>query len=148
MAKRRKQTATRTQTKIVRVSAPRAAAPIVVRTQSRAPVKHRRRSGHRVAGGGGGLTGKHIMGVVIGGALLGWIEKNYGPKLPSVPVLGVKGTIAIGAYFAHKNGMAREITRDVCIAAASTAGYQLGLQGKVSGDVDGDDYVNGVAAQV
>lgn len=89
------------------------------------------------------------MGVVIGGAILGWVEKNYGAKLPSVPVLGVKGTIAIGAYFAHKNGMAREITRDVCIAAASTAGYQLGLQGKVSGEVDGDDYVSGaVAAQV
>lgn len=90
------------------------------------------------------------MGIVIGGALLGWIEKNYGAKLPVIPVLGTKGTIAIGAYFAHKQGMARDITRDVCIAAAATAGYQLGREGKVSGeDIDGDDYISGaVAAQV
>lgn len=91
------------------------------------------------------------MGVVIGGALLGWIEKNYGTRLPSVPMLGVKGSIAIGAYVAHKQGMAREITRDICIAAAATAGYQMGKEGKVSGDgVDGDvmGEVMGVAAQV
>jgi hypothetical protein len=147
MAKKRK-TATRTQTKIIRMNAPRAAAPIVVRTSSsparRKVVRHRR---SRV-GGAAGLNGKTIAGVVIGGALLGWIEKNYGAKLPVIPVLGTKGTIAIGAYFAHKQGFAREISRDVCIAAAATAGYQLGKEGKVSGDVDGDDYVNGVAAQV
>lgn len=150
MAKKRKKTATGTQTKIIRMNAPRAAAPIVVRTSSvpaRRRVHHRRRS-HVGGGGSGALNGKSIAGVVIGGALLGWIEKNYGAKLPVVPVLGVKGTIAIGAFFAHKQGFAREITRDICIAAAATSGYQLGKEGKVSGDVDGDDYVNGVAAQV
>jgi hypothetical protein len=151
MAKKRRKTATatRTQTKIIRMNAPRAAAPIVVRTSStpaRPKVHHRRRS--HVGGSGGALSGKSIAGVVIGGALLGWIEKHYGAKLPVVPVLGVKGTIAIGAFFAHKQGFAREITRDICIAAAATSGYQLGKEGKVSGDVDGDDYVNGVAAQV
>jgi hypothetical protein len=147
MAKKRP-TAKSTQTKIIRVGTPRAAAPIVVRTSSvpaRRKVHHRR---SRVGGSGGALSGKSIAGVVIGGALLGWIEKNYGAKLPVVPVLGVKGTIAIGAFFAHKQGFAREITRDICIAAAATSGYQLGKEGKVSGDVDGDDYVNGVAAQV
>jgi hypothetical protein len=150
MAKKRK-TATRTQTKIIRMNAPRAAAPIVVRTSS-APIKRRRSGGrrHKVGGGGGSLNGKTIMGVVIGGALLGWIEKNYGAKLPVIPVLGTKGTIAIGAYFAHKQGLAREITRDVCIAAAATAGYQLGKEGKVSGELDGDvmGELDGVAAQV
>lgn len=146
MARKRK-TATRTRTKIIRVGSSRPAAPIVVRTSSvpaRRKVHHRRSKG----GGSGALNGKTIAGVVIGGALLGWIEKNYGAKLPVIPVLGTKGTIAIGAYFAHKQGFAREITRDVCIAAAATAGYQLGKEGKVSGDVDGDDYVSGVAAQV
>lgn len=155
MAKKRK-TATRTTTKIVRVPAPRAAAPIVVRTSS-APVKRRRRSsGGRSRVGGASINGKNIVGIVIGGALLGWIEKNYGPKLPVIPVLGTKGTIAIGAYFAHKQGMARDITRDICIAAAATAGYQLGKEGRVSGDevegydLDGDivPQVGAVAAQV
>ena len=86
MAKKRK-TATRTQTKIIRMNAPRAAAPIVVRTSS-APIKRRRSGGRRhKVGGGGALNGKTIAGVVIGGALLGWIEKNYGAKLPVIPVL-------------------------------------------------------------
>ena len=146
MAKKRK-TATHTQTKIIRMNAPRAAAPIVVRTSS-APVKRKTHHRRSRVGGNAALSGKTIGGVVIGGALLGWIEKNYGAKLPTIPVVGTKGTIAIAAYFAHKQGMAREITRDICIAAAATAGYQLGKEGKVSGDVDGDDYVNGVAAQV
>lgn len=150
MAKKRK-TATRTQTKIIRVGTPRAAAPIInVRS---APLAKRPGKVHhrRGKGGGGALNGKTIAGIVIGGALLGWIEKNYGAKLPVIPVLGTKGTIAIGAFFAHKQGFAREITRDVCIAAAATAGYQLGKEGKVSGDVEGDvdgDVMGGVAAQV
>ncbi len=146
-----KKTKTRTTTRIVRVAAPRAAAPIIRVSAPRAVAK-RRRSRRRVGGGhGSSINGKTITGIVIGGALLGWIEKNYGQKLPVIPVLGTKGTIAIGAFFAHKQGMAREITRDICIAAAATAGYQLGKEGRVSGeDVDGEsDYLNGaIAAQV
>jgi len=103
--------------------------------------------------GGGALNSKNLVGVVVGGALLGWIERYYGAKLPSIPILGVKGSIAIGAYFANKQGIARDITRDVCIAAAATAGYQVGKEGKVSGDdIEGDDniapQVGAVAAQI
>ena len=150
MAKRRK-TATRTTTKIVRVPAPRAAAPIVVKTTA-APVKRRRQGGgrRRSVGGGGGrvLNGKVIGGVILGGALLGWLEKNYGAKFPSVPFVGTKGTIAAIAYFANKQGYLREITADICIAAGATAGYQLGKEGKISGDVDGDNVYGEVVPQV
>ena len=148
MAKRRKSTGG-TTTRIVRVAAPRAAAPIVKVTAPRAaPVKHRRRSRSRV-GGGGTLNSKNLVGVVVGGALLGWVERYYGAKLPSIPILGVKGTIAIGAYFANRQGIARDITRDVCIAAAATAGYQVGKEGKVSGDdVEGYDVDGEIAPQV
>ena len=111
-------------------------------------MKRRRGRGSRSRVGGGALTGKTVIGAIVGGAILGWIEKNYGAKLPTIPVLGVKGTIAGIAYFAHKNRMGGEITRDIAIAAAATAGYQMGKEGKVSGDVDGDDYVHGISAQV
>lgn len=151
MAKRRK-TATRTTTKIVRVPAPRAAAPIVVKTTA-APVRRRRKGGgrRRSVGGGGGrrINAKTFGGVIIGGALLGWLEKNYGSKFPSVPFLGTKGTIAAIAYFANKQGFMPEITADVCIAAGATSGYQLGREGKISGELEGDIVPQvGIAAQV
>jgi hypothetical protein len=88
----------------------------------------------------------------LGGAALGFIEKQF-PNLPSVPVLGRKGTIAIGAYLLSKRGgMGGGIMRDVAIAASVLAGYELGKTGQVTGDVMGDvmgdDDVSGLAAQV
>ena len=86
----------------------------------------------------------------MGGAALGFLEKTF-PNLPTVPFIGRKGTIAIGAYFLHKRGTGGGILRDVAIAAAVLAGYELGKDGKISGEVMGDlaPQVSGnIAAQV
>jgi hypothetical protein len=93
-----------------------------------------------------------MIGAGIGGAVLGFIEKTF-PTLPTVPILGRAGTIAIGAYFlSRQGGMGHGgIVRDVALAAAVVAGYQIGKTGKIAGDVEGDvmgDDVSGIAAQV
>jgi len=91
------------------------------------------------------------MGTAIGGAVLGFIEKQF-PTLPTVPLLGRAGTIALGAHFLSKQGRRSSgIFRDVALAGAAIAGYQLGKEGKVSGeDVSGElaEQVRGIAAQV
>lgn len=88
------------------------------------------------------------MSAGIGGMILGIVEKQF-PNLPTMPVLGRAGTVAAGAYFMSKNGN-HPWLRDVALAAASIAGYQLGTTGKISGDdVMGDDGdIAGLAAQV
>lgn len=153
MAAKKKNPQTRTRTEVIRVSTPKASAPIVIKQPSAVPARRARGKGRRrkSVGGGGGrrINAKTFGGVIIGGALLGWLEKNYGAKFPSIPFLGTKGTIAAIAYFANKNGFMPEISADVCIAAGATSGYQLGKEGKISGDVDGDIVPQvGIAAQV
>jgi hypothetical protein len=50
--------------------------------------------------------------------------------MPTVPIIGKSGTIAIGCYFfGPKSG----IVRDVGLAAAAIAGYSFGKSGVVSG---------------
>lgn len=80
----------------------------------------------------------------LGGAALGFIEKSF-PSLPTLPVIGRKGTIALACYYISKGkGGQHGLLRDVCIAASSIAGYELGSTGKISGNDD----VSGIAAQV
>jgi len=87
-----------------------------------------------------------MAGAALGGALLGFIEKQF-PTLPTVPLIGRKGTIALIAYFvAKKGGTMASIARDVGLAAAAIAGNELGSTGKVSGDIA--DQVHGIASQV
>ena len=133
----------------------RGPAPII-RVQSsapRAPKAKRRRSRGRSKGGGGhaGLTVNHMLATTFGGFALGFINKSF-PSLPTLPIIGRSGTIAIGAYFLakHMGGGASGILRDVAMAGAAVAGFELGTTGKVAGDVDGDlaPQVSGVAAQV
>lgn len=91
-----------------------------------------------------------MVGSAIGGAALGLIEKLV-PDLPTIPIIGRKGTIAIGAYFLHKHGVGGGVLRDVAVAAAVLAGYQLGKEGRIDGDVMGDlaPQVSGnIAAQI
>lgn len=145
MAKRRS-----SSTAIVRAIPVRAPAPIIRIAAPRAPTvkKQRRRRGSSSAG----ITGKTMIGAGIGGAALGFIEKTF-PNLPTVPILGRAGTIALGAYFlSRRGGMGGGIMRDVALAGAVIAGYQIGktgaVAGDVMGDVMGDDDVSGLAAQV
>lgn len=96
-------------------------------------------------------SGKTTIAVGIGGLILGFIEKQF-PTLPTIPILGRAGTIAVGAHFLSKQGgQSSGLLRDVALAGAAIAGYQLGTTGKVSGDdVSGDlaDQVHGIASQV
>lgn len=143
------------RTKVVTVRQP---APVVIREQvaprrrrqstamvvapRAAPVKRRRSVGGS-SSSVGALTPSKLFSVGLGGAIYGYIEKKF-PTLPTLPMIGRSGTIAVISYFVAKNGgMGHSgIVKDVGIAAAAIAGYQLGSTGKVSGDdVVGDDVV-------
>jgi hypothetical protein len=106
-----------------------------------------KRRHHRRAGAS---TGRTMMGAAIGGAVFGFVEKSF-PTLPTLPFLGRAGTVALVCYFLNKKGgMGGSIIRDTGLAAASIAGYELGKDGKISGDdVDGiPAQVRGVSSQV
>ena len=116
---------------------PRAAAPIVIR-QSAPAVKHKpkrhRRHGHK---GGSNLMGlgTTLGGCAVAGGLIGLAEKTgLMDKLPEVPIVGRKGALAIAAYFWAKHGGGGQMARDVAIAAATMAAYQLGKDNKISGE--------------
>jgi hypothetical protein len=115
--------------------APRAAKPIVIR-QSAAPAKHKKRRSHgRRSAGGDALTPTRMFALMLGGAAVGFIQKQF-PNLPSVPVVGKKGTIAIAGYLlAKRGGSLAHIARDVARAAAVLAGEELGRTGSISGDL-------------
>jgi hypothetical protein len=143
MAKRRKRTAARTTTKIVRVGSP---APIVRVSAPRA-VRRRRRGGRRRSGGGniaGGLVSNESVQLAIGGALYGFaVKQGWIEKLPALPIVGRTGAAAlILDYFGRRGG--GEMVRRAGKAAAVIAGYQLGTEGKILGDDmegDADTYI-------
>lgn len=150
MAKRRK-----TTTQVVRAST---AVP-TVRIQTSAPARRhsapravaKRKGKSRGRGrGGGGLSLQMLGGTALGGAALGFIEKQW-PNAPTLPIIGRAGTIALAAYYfggKQKPGL----MRDIALSGAAVAGYELGKTGKIAGeDVLGDlaPQVGGaVAAQV
>lgn len=129
----------------------RSPAPVIrIATARAAPIKKVKHHGRRRAGGVG--SGRTLIGTAVGGAVLGFIEKQF-PTLPTVPLLGRAGTIAVAAHFLSKQGgQSSPILRDVALAGAAIAGYQLGKEGKVAGDdgIDGDlaEQVRGIASQV
>jgi hypothetical protein len=115
---------------------------VVVEPQPLARRSSRRRSGRRTSGRRRGRRGHsrngavgaslktRAIGAAVGGFGVGFIEKQVGDKLPTLPIIGKKGAIAIAAYFfANKS----EIARDVCISAAAISGYELGKSGVISG---------------
>lgn len=134
MAKRRTRSGQFTATRAVQVYRPPAPIIRVSAPRAIAKKKHHRR---RHSSGGGELSQKNMLGLALGGAALGFIEKTF-PNLPTVPFIGRKGTIAIGAYMLHKRGTGGGILRDVALAAAVLSGYELGLKGSISGEVMGD----------
>lgn len=139
MAKRRR-AATRTRTITRTVRAP---APIIRVSAPRAATKKRH---HRRRHSGGGSFQHTMVGGAIGGAAYGFIESHYGDKIPTLPFIGRSGTIAIACYVAARKGVGGSIVRDVGLAAAVIAGYQLGSTGHISGDIPSQ--VRGIAAQV
>lgn len=141
MARRR--TATRSRAIVLRAPS----APNVIRVSAPRPAKRHHRRRHH-GGGGSGINA--LMSIALGGAAYGFIEKSFGASIPTIPILGRAGTIAIGMHFLNK-GRGSGLIRDIGIAAAVIAGYQLGATGKISGDdMSGDlaSQVSGIAAQV
>lgn len=134
MAKKRRRTAT--TTRIVRVGAPRAASPIIRVSAPRA-APHKRRRHHRRSGGGGGggsLISNEAWQMAIGGAMYGFaVKSGIIAKLPELPLFGRTGTAAIVLdYWARHGG--GQLAYRAARAAAAIAGYQLGSEGKITGD--------------
>lgn len=92
-----------------------------------------------------------MAATAFGGFALGFINKSF-PSLPTLPIIGRSGSIALMAWFAakHVGGGTSGLLRDVAMAGAAVAGFEMGTTGKVSGDIDGDiaPQVSGIAAQV
>lgn len=138
MAKKRR-SASKTTTKIVRVSAPRSPAPIIkVSAPRAAPAKHSRvRHYARRAGSmAGGLISNESLQAFGGGALFGFaVKSGVVAKLPEIPVLGRTGTAALLLDYWARHGGGQMVHR-AARAAAAIAGYQLGAEGKITGDFD------------
>jgi hypothetical protein len=147
MAKRRKSSGTKTITVRERVTP----APIKISVPRAAPIKKRRagRRRHHSSGGimsggtGGSMSPKRSIGLGVGGFLYGYIEKTFGTQIPTVPLIGKSGTIALACYFL--GGKSPGLIADVGNAASVIAGYSFGSTGRVSGLAP---QVSGIAAQV
>lgn len=125
---------------LVRMSPPRAVAPIIKVSAPRAitkpKAKHRRRSG------AGASSKSKMFAIGAAGLALGYLDKQN-LAIPTIPLLGKAGTIAAALYFfAPKTG----IWAEAALAAIAVAGYELGNKGSISGDVA--PQVRGLAAQV
>lgn len=118
----------------------RSAAVTVRRAPSRSNITVRvpgpvRRARRRRGGAGGGeLNTNQLMGYAIGGLAVGWLDKQSG--IPTIPILGRKGTIALGAYFLRRSS---SVARDICKAAVVLSAYEFGREGRVSGEDYDDD---------
>ena len=116
-----------------RMTAPK---PIIVR-QTKTIVKHaKRKGGHSRGGMLGGLTDAKRIGIVVGGAALGFIQKQ-GLSLPKLPLLGEAGTIGLIAYFVSDGGR-NKLADEICTASLTVAAYELASTGTIAG-VDGAD---------
>jgi hypothetical protein len=138
MAKRR------TSQAIVRAVPMMRAPSQIIQVRSPAAPRAAKKKHHRRKGGAAGALNQSTMtSHAVGGFAYGMIEKYAGASIPTLPLVGRAGAIAIGAYmFAKGRG---GIVADVARAAAVIAGYQLGAQGKISGI---PNQVHGIAAQV
>jgi len=146
MAKRKTQQA-QSRAIVVRERAP---APIIkVSAPRAAPVKKGKRRRH--GGGGhsrsigsatGAMSATKSGSLALGGFIYGYIEKNV-PQVPTLPLIGKSGAIALIAYF--MGGKNPGIIADIGNAASVIAGYSFGSTGRVSGLTPG---VGGVAAQI
>lgn len=115
---------------IIRIAAPRA-------ISARAPKRHRRRSSTAT----GGLGDPFQLGIAA--AIVGMAEKSgMLDKLPTIPMLGRKGTVALAAWYWSRHGGGPWV-RKVAIVAAVLAGHQLGSEGAITGEggmaVTGED---------
>ena len=142
MAKKRKRT---TSTAIVRAVPIRTPAPIIRVQAPRAPVAKKRHHRRRGGGSSGAFNPASMQSHAVGGFLYGIVEKNFGAVIPTLPIIGRAGSIAIACYLFGGRG-AHGVVGEVGKAAAVIAGYQFGTTGQVAGFMA--PKIAGVAAQV
>jgi hypothetical protein len=134
---RRKPTVTQSKGVTI-VQTPAPSAPVTRRRRSGGAVTRKRKTHRRRSSSGGGSRGSfknQLIGTAMGGFGFGWIMKNYSAQIPSLPLVGRSGTVAIASYFlAGKH----PLVKDVGVAAAAIAGYSFGKTGTVEGYVDDD----------
>lgn len=96
-----------------------------------------RRAGRRLAASGAMTP----IAAAVTSAGIGFAEKSgLLDNLPTVPVLGRKGTLAVAAWAWGRFAGGGKIARDVCVVAAALAGYEYGKLGSVSGYEGAEDY--------
>jgi len=143
MAKRRRKASTAIVMRPT-FAAPRAAAPIIRVSAPRAAPAKRRHHRRRSNGTGGALSFQRAGGLALGGAIFGYLQKqDFYNKLPTLPVIGRTGTAAIGLVYLSKRAGSHSMIRDTAIAACVLSGYQLGHDGKISGDEMAGDETSG-----
>lgn len=86
-----------------------------------------------------------LVGHAMGGALFGFaVKSGYVAKLPAIPVIGRTGTAAILLHYFSKHG-GGQLASKAAMAAAVLAGYQLGHEGAVTGDLTSMGEMDGFA---
>lgn len=133
MAKKPK-TETQTRTTISRPS--RGSQGVIVVKQAAATVGRTARRVARRAAPTEGVQ-KRIIAGATGGAAVGFIEKTFGDQIPSIPLVGKKGTLALAVYMLKPKS---KFLQDLGFASAVLAGYQLTKEGKIDGEGDGEEY--------
>lgn len=68
--------------------------------------------------------------IAVAGYVLGQLDKGTFGTLPTIPMLGRAGTIAVGAWYFGKGNKYAKLA---AIAASAIAGYEYGSTGKVVG---------------
>src|SRR5208282_3086503 len=114
-------------------------APVVIRKTVHV-AKTKKHKGHRGHGRSKGMLGltQHQINAGLGGAALGFISKQF-PNLPTIPILGRNGSIALGAYLLRGK---LPLADDIATAAIVVSMFQLGSEGKIGGDEENvDGYV-------
>lgn len=94
----------------------------------------------------GGLISNESIQMAVGGALYGFaVKQGLVDKLPAIPVLGRTGTAAILLDYWSRHG-GGQLAHRAARAAAAIAGYQLGHDGKISGDEASGSFTMGDAS--
>lgn len=75
----------------------------------------------------------------MGGFGYGLVRKHF-PNIPTLPVVGRSGTVALAVYFLKPRS---QWIQDIGIAAAAIAGASFGETGTVSGEDAEDDLLQG-----
>lgn len=89
----------------------------------------------RKRGGGQARTEKHRVGTIIGGALLGYIDKQ-GFQVPELPIIGKAGTLGVAAW-AYARSTGSRWADDAATGMLTIAAYEFMREGSIAG-VQGD----------